>query len=61
LVLAGHIHLSPRRWARWSPLDGSTLVLVPGCDEQSDVPYHWGIDTQARLAVRSDGTRVQWA
>lgn len=60
LVLAGHIHRAPVRWARWSPMDGSTLVLVPGNDEESDVPAHWVLDIDGKLAVHSDGTQVEW-
>ncbi|HVT30276.1 MAG TPA: metallophosphoesterase [Lacipirellulaceae bacterium] len=60
LVLSGHVH-QPRRFAcTWPPADPTSLILVPGCDEQSDIPSYWVIDTETRRATHSDGGTVSW-
>lgn len=58
IVLSGHIH-KPRKVAcAWPPIDPTSLVLVPGCDETADVPAHWMIDTDAGTASHSSGEEV---
>lgn len=60
LVLSGHVH-KPRRFACvWPPVDPTSLILVPGCNEESDIPSHWVIDTETRTAAHSDGGSVSW-
>jgi Icc-related predicted phosphoesterase len=59
LILAGHIHQPRRTWCRWPPQDNpTTLVLVPGCDEGAEVPAHWIIDTEKRMAMHSSGWKT---
>lgn len=55
LVLSGHIHAPLRHACKWPPMNPTTLVLVPGCDEQSEVPAHWIIDTQSEVLMHSSG------
>ncbi len=55
LLLCGHIH-APRKFScSWPQTDPITVVLVPGCDERSDIPDHWIIDTSAKIAKHSRG------
>jgi Icc-related predicted phosphoesterase len=60
LILAGHIH-HPRRFADcWPPIDPTTTILVPGCDEHNETPAHWLIDTKRRSATHSSGQSISW-
>lgn len=60
LVLCGHVH-QPRSLAcAWTPIDPTSLVLVPGFDETAAVPCHWMIDTDARIATHSGGEVVRY-
>jgi hypothetical protein len=52
-MLCGHIHHPAKLCCHWPPFDPTTLVLVPGCDEQSEVPAHWIIDTVRKSATHS--------
>lgn len=61
LMLCGHIHHPARLWCHWPPYDPTTLVLVPGCDEQSEVPAHWIIDTIRKSATHSSGITAYYA
>jgi Icc-related predicted phosphoesterase len=56
LLLCGHVH-APREFScSWPPVEPTTVVLVPGCDEQSDIPAHWVVDTtSATIATHSSG------
>lgn len=56
LILAGHIH-RPNAFSHLIS-DSRTMVLVPGCDEQSSVPSHWVIETERGVAVHSTGIVV---
>jgi Icc-related predicted phosphoesterase len=58
LMLCGHVHLPSKKACTWPPLDSSTTILVPGCDEQSEVPAHWVIDTSRGTALHSSGEVV---
>ncbi|HVT30237.1 MAG TPA: metallophosphoesterase [Lacipirellulaceae bacterium] len=60
LVLCGHVHETRRLACTWPAVDPTSLILVPGCDEQSDIPSHWVIDTEARSATHSKGGTVSW-
>ncbi|AOS44349.1 Calcineurin-like phosphoesterase superfamily domain protein [Lacunisphaera limnophila] len=59
LMLCGHVHLPSKRACTWPPLDPSTTILVPGCDELSEVPLHWKIDTGRGTALHSSGELVR--
>ena len=60
LMLCGHVHQPRRTWCWWPPPDDpTTLVLVPGCDENSAIPAHWIIDTENRTATHSSGTELE--
>lgn len=60
ILLCGHIH-TPRAFAcSWPPIDPTTRVLVPGCDESAELPNHWVIDTHSRTAKHSLGEVVQY-
>lgn len=56
LMLCGHIHSPRSQHALWPPGEPSTLVLVPGCNEQSEIPAHWSIDLASEVAIHSGGT-----
>jgi Icc-related predicted phosphoesterase len=58
LLLCGHVHQPRWLWCRWPSGSETTLVLVPGCDEQTEIPAHWVIDTDEQLATHSSGQRV---
>ena len=58
LILSGHIHSPRSHHSQWPPRDPTTLVLVPGCDEQSVTPAHWSIDLAAGIARHSGGESV---
>jgi Icc-related predicted phosphoesterase len=60
LVLSGHIHQPRRLTCTWPPIDPTSLILVPGCNEDADVPCHWVIDTDAKIATHSDGEVVRY-
>lgn len=62
LILSGHVHRPIQLSSWWPPASPKTLVLVPGCDEQSPIPNHWVIDTTIGQAVHSSGVTVtfQW-
>ncbi len=55
LLLCGHIHHPRSLWCRWPPSYETTLVLVPGCDEQAEAPAHWVIDRDSGIATHSSG------
>lgn len=61
LFLSGHIHRPKRRWCWWPVIDPGTLVLVPGvADNGAPAPWHWIVDTGARVATHSEGDVVAW-
>jgi predicted MPP superfamily phosphohydrolase len=60
LVLCGHVHLPSKNACSWPPIDPTSLILVPGCDEQNSVPAHWAIDTQTHTAIHSSGAKVRY-
>jgi Icc-related predicted phosphoesterase len=60
LILAGHIHAPQKYACTWPPIDPTTLILVPGCDEEAEIPNHWVIDTAERTARHSSGELVHW-
>lgn len=55
LLLCGHIHAPRKFFCAWPPLDQTSVVLVPGCDEQSEIPAHWVVDTSTKIATHSGG------
>ena len=57
-LLCGHVHQPQRLWCRWPAPDGPTLVLVPGTNEQSDVPAHWAVDTVHCSVAHSSGEQI---
>lgn len=60
LLLAWHVHEPGRLWCRWPASTEGTLVLVPGCNEHTDiVPAHWIVDTDAQLAVHNSGQTAE--
>jgi Icc-related predicted phosphoesterase len=61
LILAGHIHTPQKYACTWPPIDPTTLILVPGCDEEAEIPNHWVIDTDERTARHSSAELVHWA
>lgn len=54
-LLCGHVHVPRRYWCHWPTPDAPTTILVPGVDEQSDVPAHWVVDTSRGIAMHSGG------
>ncbi|KAB2911324.1 MAG: metallophosphoesterase [Dechloromonas sp.] len=58
LILSGHVHQPAQHACSWPPIEPSTVVLVPGCDEQSPIPNHWVIDMTIGQAVHSNGDTV---
>ena len=55
LLLCGHVHAPAKLSCKWPPLYPTCTVLVPGCDEQSEVPAHWIINTDHGVAIHSAG------
>jgi Icc-related predicted phosphoesterase len=55
LLLCGHIHTPRKFHCAWPPLDRTTMILIPGCDEQSEIPAHWVVDTSTKIATHSGG------
>jgi len=60
LFLGGHIHSGSRRADTWPAIKPTTLVLVPGVEEQSEIPAHWVLDTVSTVATHSNGGTVTW-
>ncbi len=60
LLLCGHVHAPAKYACSWPPIDPTSLILVPGCDENADVPAHWMIDTDSKVAIHSGGEKVRW-
>jgi predicted MPP superfamily phosphohydrolase len=61
LLLSGHIHAPRQNACFWPPHDPASLVLVPGCDEQSPEPNFWSIDTTTKVATHSDGSVMAYS
>lgn len=55
LILSGHVHDPRKLSCHWPPLDPTTVILVPGCDEQLEIPAHWIIDTSSKIATHRSG------
>jgi 3',5'-cyclic AMP phosphodiesterase CpdA len=59
LMLCGHVHQPNKTWCRWPPPDDpTTLILVPGCDEEAKIPNHWIINTDKKIAMHSNGWKA---
>lgn len=59
LMLCGHVHEPFRFGTRWPSKDAPTVVLVPGCDEQSETPAYWFVNTETHTAVHSTGAMIK--
>lgn len=55
LMLCGHIHKPEKLSCHWDELNPFTAILVPGCDDQMSAPAHWSINTDASVALHSNG------
>lgn len=59
-ILAGHVHRPGRLACAWPPVEPSTLVLVPGCNETEPIPNHWMIDTDLGRATHCGGESISF-